>query len=214
MTCSLSSLRAASQDMGPPRGLTVDSDDHLVGIAQGLDSRREACLERFGVERVDDIVQGVVARSVALVGHGRSQEVQQLRSRRGLRRQRSMRSGSAGEAQAVVKPPSAPATGPREPTRDRDCRVWPATTPWRLLRSRWPASNRAGLDFGNPARSKSSESQEIAMAGTFDAIVLAQMPLYKPCFPDPACRHPWRWRGAVVVQPMRKNSKQWHSPSN
>ena len=61
-----------------PGGLAVDGDEVGLGLAQAVDPGGEAGLEEVGVERVDDVVQGVVRRQAPRIGQETTQEAQAL----------------------------------------------------------------------------------------------------------------------------------------
>lgn len=61
-----------------PGGLAVDGDEIGLGLAQAFDPRREAGLEEVGVERLDDVVEGVVGGQTEGVGQESAQEAQAL----------------------------------------------------------------------------------------------------------------------------------------
>jgi hypothetical protein len=54
--------------MRASRGLAVDGDDLGVGVAHGLNPLGEARLEGFRVDRVHDIVQGIMRRNAMFEG--------------------------------------------------------------------------------------------------------------------------------------------------
>ena len=66
--------RGLAPRVGAPRGLAVDRDEVRLGLAQAFDPRREAGLERLGVERGDHLAQRVVARHPVLAGQEATEE--------------------------------------------------------------------------------------------------------------------------------------------
>jgi hypothetical protein len=71
-------LSAFSPLMRASRGLAVDGDHVRIGVLQGRDPGGEARLEQLGIERIDEVVQRVVAGDAVLVAQERAQEGQML----------------------------------------------------------------------------------------------------------------------------------------